>query len=80
MGSVRNILELFAIVLTVLVLGRVVMSWVDPMRRNGASRYLILATEPILGPIRRALPSTGGLDLSPMIVLIGLSIFIQALR
>ena len=59
MGSVRNIVELLAIVLTVLVLGRVVSSWVDPARRSDASRFLVRATEPILGPIRRAMPQTG---------------------
>ena len=29
-------------------------------------------TEPVLGPLRRALPSMGGLDFSPMVLLIGL--------
>jgi YggT family protein len=80
MGSVRNVVDLLAIALTILILGRVLASWVDPSRRSDASRFLVGATEPILGPIRRALPQTGGLDLSPMIVLIVLSVLIQALR
>jgi YggT family protein len=79
-GSLRNVVELLAIVVTILILGRVLTSWVDPMRRSDASRFLVRATEPILGPIRRALPLTGGLDFSPMIVLIVLSLLIQSLR
>jgi YggT family protein len=35
---------------------------------------VISATEPILAPIRRSLPRTGMLDLSPLIVLIVLSV------
>jgi uncharacterized protein YggT (Ycf19 family) len=34
-------------------------------------------TEPILAPIRRALPRTGAFDLSPLIVLIFLSVLIR---
>ena len=30
------------------------------------------ATEPILGPIRRRLPNLGGLDISPLVVILGL--------
>ena len=33
-------------------------------------------TEPLLGPIRRILPDLGGLDLSPMVLLLGL-LFLQ---
>ena len=35
---------------------------------SGLNRLL----EPIYGPIRRALPDTGGLDLAPLIVIVGL--------
>ncbi len=40
-------------------------------------RYAIFRiTEPVLGPIRRFLPDLGGIDLSPMVLLIGI-IFLQ---
>jgi YggT family protein len=42
--------------------------------------FLYAATEPILAPVRRLLPQTGMLDLSPMIVLIVLSFVLQAVR
>ena len=40
--------------------------------------YLYRVTEPALRPIRRFVPSLGGIDLSPMILILGL-IFIRSL-
>jgi len=39
---------------------------------NSIGRFLYLATEPVLGRIRALLPSMGGLDLSPMILILAL--------
>ena len=41
-----------------------------------AVRFLHGMTEPVLRPIRRILPNLGGIDLSPMVLVIGL-IFIE---
>ena len=51
-----------------------VVSWIDVPRDNQAIRLLHRATEPVLVPVRRALPETGGIDLSPLVVLIGLQL------
>lgn len=69
-----NLLQILFFTIWVLVLGRVLLSWFDPAGRTTAGRFVIQATEPLLGPIRRALPPTGALDLSPLIVLIVLSV------
>jgi YggT family protein len=53
-----------------LVLGRMLMSWVDQSGRGQVSAFLIRATEPILAPVRRLLPSTGMFDWSGFVVLI----------
>jgi YggT family protein len=50
------------------------LSWFDPAGRSQAGAFVVAATEPLLGPIRRALPPTGMLDLSPFVVLIVLSV------
>ena len=76
----RNFVAFFLIAISLLVLGRVLVSWVDVGRRSQLSAFLFAATEPILAPVRRLLPQTGMLDLSPMIVLIVLSFVLQALR
>jgi YggT family protein len=57
-----------------LIVGRVLLSWVDPAGRSPVGGFVMSATEPILAPIRRALPRTGMIDLSPLIVLIVLSV------
>jgi YggT family protein len=69
-----NLLQLLFLAIWLLVLGRVLLSWFDPVGRTQASSFVISATEPILAPIRRALPATGMVDLSPLIVLIVLSV------
>ena len=76
----RNFIEIFALALTVLILGRVLISWLDASGRSRLSVFLIQATEPILGPIRRLLPRTGMLDLSPMIAMLLLTFVLQAVR
>ena len=74
-----NLIQLVLIALTLLVLGRVILSWVDPGEPVVSSRsFVFRTTEPILGPVRRALPSTGTIDLSPMIVLIVLAFLLAA--
>ena len=77
---IRNFVELLAVGLTVLVLGRVLVSWVDATGRSQVARFLIQTTEPILAPIRRILPNTGMLDLSPMILILLLTFVMQAFR
>jgi len=76
----RNFIEFFALAVSLLVLGRVLVSWLDTGRSSQLSAFLFAATEPILAPIRRLLPQTGMLDLSPMIVLLVLSVVLQAVR
>ena len=65
-----NLIQLLLMAVWALVLGRIVMSWVDPGGRNQLSVFLIRATEPILAPVRRMLPPTGMIDWSGFLVLI----------
>jgi YggT family protein len=58
-----------------LILLRVVLSWfAAPNRDNPALELLRKLTDPLLAPVQDALPETGGVDLSPLIVLIGLEL------
>ena len=70
---------IFVALLWLLVLGRIVMSWVDPGGRSALGGFLVRATEPILAPARRLLPSTGMLDLSSFIVLVVLGVIWRSL-
>ena len=69
-----NLLQVAFFALWLLILGRVLISWFDPVGRTQLGAFLVSATEPILAPVRRALPRTGMVDFSPLIVLIVLSV------
>lgn len=75
MPSLIDLVRIAGTVLTVLMFARVILSWVKP---GGSNHPLILLiyriTEPLLAPIRSLLPSMGGIDFSPVIVLFGIQI------
>lgn len=50
----------------------VIISWINPGSYNPVVSLIHSLTEPLLAPVRRRLPDMGGLDLSPMVVMIGL--------
>ena len=56
-----------------IIIARAVISWVSPDPYNPIVRFLYRVTEPVLRPIRQWLPTYAmGLDLSPMVVLLGI--------
>ncbi len=60
-----------------IVIGRAIISWINPDPHNPIVRFLYSATEPVLYRLRRALPLYGGgIDFSPIIVFVGI-IFLQ---
>lgn len=67
------IINLLYYVLFILILARVILSWVNvsSYQLYQIRDLVFRLTEPILAPVRRLLPATGGIDFSPMIVLIG---------
>lgn len=61
-----------------ILLARVLMSWIPNLDANNPiARMLYQATEPVLAPIRSALPPLGGVDLSPLVVFLGISVLMQ---
>lgn len=64
------------------VVARAVLSWF-PIGRGSpllaVSDALATVTEPVLSPVRRMLPSFGGFDLSPVVVIIVAQIAARAL-
>lgn len=67
------ILDLYSYV----IIAAALVSWVNPDPRNRVVLFLRQVTEPVLAPVRRLVPpwKTGGLDLSPVIVLIAIQFF-----
>ncbi|WP_068084101.1 YggT family protein [Polycladidibacter stylochi] len=84
----RSVLDIIMIILNLyywVVIANVIFSWLYAFNvinsRNqfvaSIGQALYALTEPFLKPIRRVVPSIGGLDLSPLILLLGV-IFIQS--
>jgi YggT family protein len=71
-----NLLYVFIIVMLI----RVIFSWVSPYPTNAVTRFAYRMTEPILAPVRRWLPPMSGIDLSPMVVMLGAYFLIIVLR
>ena len=71
--AIAGLLGLYALAIFVML----IMSWF-PMREDGTLvqiyRALLRITDPVMLPVRRAMPSTGPLDLSPLIVLLAIEL------
>ena len=67
---IAGLIDLYSLV----VLAAVILSWVPVDPKNPLAMTVRSLTDPLLVPIRQALPAIGGLDLSPMVLLIALQI------
>ncbi len=68
MRLIVTLVDVYSFVLLIAV----ILSWLPVNRRHPLIAILHGVTEPVLAPIRRVLPPMGGLDLSPMVLLIAL--------
>ena len=62
----RTILYIYLFIIIV----QVIISWVNPNVYNPITTIMYQISEPILKPIRQFIPSSGGLDFSPLVALI----------
>jgi YggT family protein len=79
MFVIANLLNALAYVLNFgltiymyIVIARAIISWVNPDPYNPIVNFLMRVTDPVLDRVRRMLPDLGGLDLSPLIVLLAI--------
>jgi YggT family protein len=61
-----------------LIVIRIVFSWGMLSYTNRLMRFLVNVTEPLLGPLRRMIPPLGWLDISPLVAILILWLFQQA--
>ncbi|MDH4229875.1 MAG: YggT family protein [Nitrospirota bacterium] len=78
-----NLVKAIALVLDALLtiyfwifFARVLLSWVNPDPYNPIVQFLRRATDPVLRQAQRILPPMGGMDFSPLLVLLGIK-FLQ---
>ena len=87
MTTLYQAIMLILDVIWFLMIAHIIMSWLINFQVLNLRQPLIAQLwdglnrilEPLYGPIRRILPQTGGLDLAPLIVFIGIIVLRQAL-
>ncbi len=63
---------------TLFIIIRIVFSWGMLSYTNRLMRFLVDVTEPLLGPLRRMIPTLGWLDISPLVAILILWLLQQA--
>jgi YggT family protein len=80
MFALRHLIEALASIIDLVlniymwvIIARAILSWVNPDPYNPIVRFLYNITEPVMGWVRRRVPLIfGGLDLSPILILIAI--------
>lgn len=67
---IQTFVDILFNVLLFAILGRVLISWVDPLGNMRVTQILREITEPILAPLRSVLPNIGMIDLSPLVAML----------
>ena len=68
--ALAGVLNIVLTIAMVVVIARAILSWVSPDPHNPIVRIINQLSEPLLFPVRRRVPYFGGIDFSPIIVLI----------
>ena len=77
LAAIAKILDIALTLYMWIIIARAVVSWVNPDPHNPIIRFLHNITEPVLYQVRRRLPiSFGGIDFSPILVLL-IIVFVQ---
>ena len=75
--ALAQVVDLVFTLYTFIIIGRVIISWVNADPYNPIVRFLINATEPLFRRVRQVLPLVfGGFDLTPLVILVVLT-FLQ---
>jgi YggT family protein len=69
-----DIFSLFITLFSASIIIQVILSWIAPNQYNPITPLISRMNAPLLHPVRRWLPDMGGLDLSPLVVLLGLQV------
>ncbi len=66
--------DLFFTLMTFLILGRVILSWLPQYRYSQVGQFIYGITDPVMRPIQNLIPPLGMIDISPIIAIIALQI------
>src|ERR1700693_4352011 len=77
LSALATILDIALTAYYWIIIVRAIVSWVNPDPWNPIVQFLYRATDPVLRPIQRILPTRGwGIDFSPLVAILSI-IFVQ---
>jgi YggT family protein len=71
-NAVAYVLDFLLTIYMYVLIARAILSWVNPDPYNPIVSFLYRATEPLLQRVRKIVPAAGPIDLSPLLVLLGI--------
>ena len=72
-----QLLQLTAYVYMFFIFITIITSWINPGAYNPLTVLIYQVTQPIMSRVQRRIPTTAGLDWSPMVVLLGIYLFLN---
>ena len=79
MSWLYSFIDLLFYALSLAILIRVIISWLNVNPYNPLVSFIYQITDPILVPLRRIIPPLGMIDITPLVALILLSVIQQVL-
>ena len=76
---IAYLIKLLLFIYLVLIIIQVIISWINPGAYSPMTIIIYQLTEPVMRPVRRIIPVTGGLDWSPLVVLVCLNLLLMLL-
>lgn len=73
--SAVTVLDYLLLIYTFLVIAVVILSWTNPDPLNPIVRILRNLTEPVFDRVRPYIPLVGGLDLTPVVIIVAIFFF-----
>lgn len=70
MAFIVSVISMICTLYVYLIILRAILSWFSPDPYNPLFRALLSLTEPVLEQMRRIIPPLGGMDLSPIVVIL----------
>jgi len=75
--TIAELLKTTVYIFMFVTIARAILSWFAQSHYHPLNRLLYSLSEPLLGPIRRILPPIGGLDLTPLALIILLTLVLK---
>ena len=68
--TIAHLLRMILYIYLFIILIQVIISWINPSSYNPITKIMCQISAPVLKPARKLIPSAGGVDFSPLIILV----------